>query len=85
MPTCRRHGSGGLANAKLGLTRYLAWIIIGCPKDTPVQYAKWMSLAATLEMLFNKGLGTPEQKLRAADWVMKLIDSGDPLWVETTD
>lgn len=63
------HGSSGVRNAKLGLIRYLSWIIIGCPQDTPVAYAKYASMAAALEQLFNHGKGTPEQRLRAAMWL----------------
>lgn len=74
MPTCHKHGSGGIVNAKLGTIRYLAWIIIGCPQDTPVPYAKWAALAAALEMMFNNGLGTPEQKMRAAMWLIDVPD-----------
>lgn len=72
MPTCRRHGSGGVKNAQLGLVRYLAWIIIGCPKDTPAAYARWIALAAAMEMMFNHGYGTVEQRLRAAQWLLDL-------------
>lgn len=72
MPTCRRHGSSGQRNAKLGLIRYLAWIIIGCPQDTPVEYARFAAMSAALEMMFNKGLGTPEQRLRAAMWMSEV-------------
>lgn len=72
MPTCRRHGSGGSKNAQLGLVRYLAWITIGCPKDTPARYARFVAIAAALEALFNNGLGNVDQRLRAAQWLLDL-------------
>jgi hypothetical protein len=72
MPTCKLHGSGGARNAKLGLIRYLAWIIIGVPKDTPVEYARFVAMSAALEQLFNNGLGTPEQRLKASMWLMQM-------------
>lgn len=72
MPTCRRHGSGGARNAQVGLVRYLAWIIIGCNKDTPAKYARYVSIAAALEMMFNHGLGTVDQRMRAAQWILEV-------------
>lgn len=69
MPTCYRHGSGGDRNAKLGLIRYLCWITIGCPQDTPVLYAQFAAMSAALEMMFNKGVGTVDQRLKAALWI----------------
>lgn len=74
MPTCRKHGSSGVRNAKLGLIRYLAWIIIGAPPDIPAVYAKFASMSAALEQLFNNGKGTPEQRLRAALWLSEIDD-----------
>lgn len=56
--------------AKIGLIRYLAWVIIGCPQDTPIILARYAALAAVLDKIFNEGLGTPEHKLRAAMWLM---------------
>jgi hypothetical protein len=72
MPTCKIHGSGGARNAKLGLIRYLSWIIIGMPQDTPVEYARFVAMSAALEMMFNKGYGTPEQRLKAAMWMSEI-------------
>ena len=66
------HGSSGDRNAKIGLIRYLAWISIGAPPDIPHQYAKFATMAAALEMMFNKGMGTPEQRLRAALWLAEI-------------
>lgn len=71
MPTCRRHGSGGIRNARLGLVRYLAWIAIGVPQDTPAEYARMVSMAACLEQLFNNGKGTEKQRFQAAMWMME--------------
>ena len=67
-------------NAKLGTIRYLAWIIIGCPKDTPIKYARWVALAAALEMMFNHGLGSVEQRMRAAMWLLEAeeVSNNDP-------
>lgn len=84
MPTCRRHGSAGARNAKLGLIRYLCWIIIGCPQDTPVQYARFAAMSAALEMLFNNGMGTPEQRLKAALWIAEIGDTQSMI-VDTAD
>lgn len=70
MRTCRFHGSGGVRNAQLGLVRYLSWIIIGCPDDTPAIYARYAALAAALEMMFNHGLGSVDQRMRAAQWLL---------------
>lgn len=66
------HGSSGVRNAKIGLIRYLAWIIIGAPPDIPHQYAKFASMSAALEMMFNKGHGTVDQRLRAAMWLAEI-------------
>jgi hypothetical protein len=71
MPTCVKHGSGGERNKKLGLIRYLAWVICGVPKDTPQTYARSVSIAAALEMMFNHGYGSVEQRLNAAMWLMQ--------------
>lgn len=52
--------------------RYLAWVTCGIPKDTPAQYARTVAIAAALEMLFNHGYGTVEQRLNAAMWLTKV-------------
>lgn len=56
---------------KLGLTRYAAWVVIGQPEDMPAKWAKSLALASTLEMLFNHGVGSVEQRLHAATWLME--------------
>ena len=76
MPTCRFHGSGGSRNERLGLIRYLSWIIIGCPDDTPWQYAKYAALASAMEMMFNHGIGSVDQRLKAAQWLLESDDLG---------
>lgn len=70
MPTCYRHGSGGVRNAQIGLIRYMAWVVTGCPKDTPPVYARFITIAAALEMLFNHGQGNATQRMRAALWLL---------------
>lgn len=76
------HGSGGARNAKLGLVRYLAWVIIGSPTQTPGEYVKFVSLSAALNQLFNNGKGTEEQRLKAAMWLMEYAP--DPIKDETS-
>lgn len=77
MPTCRMHGSGGVRNAKLGLLRYLAWVAIGVPQNrTPVEYARFGSMSAVLEALFNNGKGTEKQRIQAVMWMMEIPDLG---------
>ena len=73
MPTCRKHGSGGALNRKRGLIRYLAWITCGIPRDTPIEYCRLVAVNAALEALFNNGVGTPEQRLRAGLWVAEVM------------
>lgn len=80
---------------KLGLIRYASWVIIGQPADMPAKWASSLSLAAALEMLFNQGLGSIEQKLHAAAWLMEQdrdlqIGRGhkvpdDPVFIQESD
>lgn len=70
MPVCRFHGGGGIRNKQLGLIRYLCWIIIGSPEDTPSYLAKYATMATVLHALWYEGKGNEAQKLQAALWLM---------------
>lgn len=71
---CKYHGSGGQAAADLGQLRYLAWIITGGPQDMPVEHACRISFAVFAEAVFNQGIGTVDQQMKAAFWLTSLID-----------
>ena len=74
MPTCKNHGSGGEKNRQIGQLRYLSWIIVGGPqKGVPVEAYCRVAMGAAFEMLFNKGLGTLDQKLKAAMWLTETL------------
>jgi hypothetical protein len=78
---------------KLGLTRYAAWVIIGQPVEMPAKWAKSLALASALEMMFNHGLGSVEQRLNAATWLMQYNDEleigrghkVDPVFIQEGD
>ena len=75
MPTCRRHGSGGAANAELGQLRYLAWVITGGPQDMPVEHACRIALAVFAEAVLKRGEGSVEQQYKAALWLTQVVDA----------
>lgn len=74
MPTCRLHGSGGESNKDLGQLRYMCWVITGCPQDMPVEKAARIALYSFAVAVFDHGVGTVEQKLKAAMWITNIID-----------
>ena len=74
MPTCRFHGSGGQRNKELGQLRYLCWIITGGPQDMPVEHACRVAFAVYAEAVLNRGRGTPDQQMKAALVLTRLLD-----------
>lgn len=73
MPTCKFHGSGGEANARIGQVRYLCWVITGGPKDMPVAHAATVALAVFAEAVLKRAEGTVDQQMKAAMWITDLL------------
>lgn len=72
MPTCKYHGSGGEANRELGQIRYLAWIIVGgpqCDRMLPAEAWARVAIATIYHMMFEQGVGSVDQQLKAAMWL----------------
>jgi hypothetical protein len=75
MPTCRMHGSGGERNRQLGLIRYMCWIILGGPKNIPVNLAATTALGVFCEAVMNNSDANPNQQMKAALWLTQALQS----------
>lgn len=73
-PRCKFHGSGGQKAREMGQLRYLAWIICGGPQDMPVELACRIALAVYAERVFNQGVGSIDQQMKAALWMTSLLE-----------
>jgi hypothetical protein len=81
MPTCKFHGSGGVAHRARGELRYLAWVALGAregySREMPIDIACRTSLAMFAEYIFSdeRNEADIDTQIKAALWLIDVIKS----------